>query len=213
MSLRFSATRIMGTVLPVSSLQTARSWPRSPATERKRSSGIFRNRALLDRQILPAAAMLLAGVLTGVVCSSSIHAQTSPSGKPEVAAGRPSHYAPNPMSEHAVRYYRSVWGIDAITVKSAESGELIRFTYQVLDPDKAKPLNDKKNEPSLIDPRAGIKLVVPSLEKVGQLRQSSTPEAGKMYWMAFSNKGRLVKLGDRVNVVIGNFQANGLVVE
>jgi hypothetical protein len=36
-------------------------------------------------------------------------------------------------------------------------------------------------------------LVVPSLEKLGQLRQSSTPEAGKSYWMAFSNKGRAVK--------------------
>jgi hypothetical protein len=54
--------------------------------------------------------------------------------------------------------------------------------------------------------------VVPSLEKVGQLRQSATPEAGKVYWMAFSNKGRLVKRGDRVNVVIGTFRAGGLVV-
>ena len=90
---------------------------------------------------------------------------------------------------------------------------MIRFSYRVLDPAKARPLNDQHNEPSLIDPKAGVKLVVPSLEKVGKLRQSSSPEAGKMYWMAFSNKGRLVKPGDRVNVVIGKFQANGLIVE
>jgi hypothetical protein len=31
--------------------------------------------------------------------------------------------------------------------------------------------------------------------------------------MAFSNKGRLVKRGDRVNVVIGQFRAEGLVVD
>jgi hypothetical protein len=74
-------------------------------------------------------------------------------------------------------------------------------------------LNDKKLEPSLIDPKAGVKLVVPSLEKVGQLRQSSTPQAGRSYWMAFSNKGRLVKRGDRVDVVIGQFRAQGLVVD
>lgn len=172
-----------------------------------------RDRALFDRRVLSAAPILLAGILTCGVCSSSIHAQTLPSGKSEVAAGGPSHYAPNPLSEHAVRYYRTVWGIDSITVKSAEAGDLIRFTYQVLDPDKAKTLNDKKNEPSLVDPRAGVKLVVPSLEKVGKLRQSSAPEAGKVYWMAFSNRGRFVRPGDRVNVVIGNFQANGLVVE
>jgi len=73
-------------------------------------------------------------------------------------------------------------------------------------------LNDKKLEPSLIDPAAGVKLVIPSLEKVGQLRQSSTPEAGKSYWMAFSNKGRLVKRGHRVDVVIGSFRAQGLEV-
>ena len=54
---------------------------------------------------------------------------------------------------------------------------------------------------------------MPSLEKVGQLRQSSTPETGKIYWMAFSNKGRLVKRGDHVSVVIGKFRADGLVVE
>jgi hypothetical protein len=48
---------------------------------------------------------------------------------------------------------------------------------------------------------------------VGQLRESSAPEDGKSYWMVFSNKGRLVKRGDHVNVVIGAFHANGLVID
>jgi hypothetical protein len=106
-----------------------------------------------------------------------------------------------------------VWGVDSLVLKWAESGEVIRFSYRVLDPAKAKALNDKKAEPALIDPKAGVKLVVPSLEKVGQLRQTGTPEAGKSYWMAFSNKGRLVKKGDHVDVVIGKFRAQGLVVD
>jgi len=109
--------------------------------------------------------------------------------------------------------YKLVWGVDSFTVKWTESGEIIRFSYRVLDADKARQLNDKKATPSLIDPRAGVQLVIPDLEQVGQLRQSSTPVAGKAYWMAFSNKGRLVKRGDRVNVVIGNFHADGLVVD
>jgi len=29
------------------------------------------------------------------------------------------------------------------------------------------------------------------------------PEAGKSYWMAFSNSGTLFKRGDRVDIVIG----------
>ena len=143
----------------------------------------------------------------------------SPAEKPAAAAGSstramvPRRYRAHPVSASARQYYALIWGVDTLSVKSAESGEIIRFTYRVLDPEKAKTLNDKKNEPSLIDPGAGVKLVVPSLEKVGKLRQSSTPEAGKIYWMAFSNKGRLVKPGHRVNIVIGQFRADGLEVQ
>jgi len=43
------------------------------------------------------------------------------------------------------------------------------ISYHVLDADKAKALNDKKDEPSLIDPQAGVSLVVPALEQVGQI--------------------------------------------
>jgi hypothetical protein len=94
-----------------------------------------------------------------------------------------------------------------------ESGELVRFSWRVVNPDRAEVLNDKKAAPSLIDPRAGVSLVVPTLEKVGQLRQSSEPTMGKSYWIAFSNQGRTVKRGDRVNVVIGPFHAEGLAVD
>ena len=113
----------------------------------------------------------------------------------------------------ARQYYTLNWGIDSLGVKSVESGEMIRFTYRVVDPGKAKILNDKKNEPSLIDPKAGVSLVIPSLEKIGKLRQSGTPEAGKVYWMAFSNKGRYVQPGHMVNIVIGHFRAEGLIVQ
>jgi hypothetical protein len=149
---------------------------------------------------------------TAATKSSSV-AQSSAPAKKASAVGPPTRYRPNPLSKRAELHYDLIWGVDSLKVKYAESGEMIRFSYRVLDKQKAEPLNDKKNEPSLIDPKAGVKLVVPSMEKIGKLRQSSTPEAGKMYWMAFSNKGRLVKPGDRVNVVIGKFQANGLVVE
>jgi ATP-dependent exoDNAse (exonuclease V) alpha subunit len=124
----------------------------------------------------------------------------------------PYRYRTHPVPKRAREYYSLVWGVEDFSVKAVESGEIIRFSYRVLDADKAKMLNDKKNEPSLIDPQAGIRLVVPTLEKVGQLRQSTSPEAGKVYWMAFSNKGRYVKPGHRINIVIGNFRADGLIV-
>jgi len=174
---------------------------------------------MFDLKVISSAkAILLAGVLASGTVVSSVGAQSgapaqsaTSAAKPAVAAAR---YQPNRVvPRRATMYYGAIWGVDLLRVKSVESGEIIRFSYRVLDADKAKTLNDKKIEPSLIDPQAGVSLVVPSLEKVGQLRQKSTPEADRSYWMAFSNKGRMVKRGDRVDVVIGPFRAEGLVVE
>ncbi len=168
-------------------------------------------------------------IVFALVCAflmSSLNAQSQSSSLPATAATTPptastrptsnTHQArPQParLDNHAVAYYAAVWGIEDPSVKWAEAGELIRFSYRIVDPEKAKILNDKKLEPSLIDPQAHVKLVVPSMDNVGMLRQTSTPEAGKSYWMAFSNSGRPVKRGDRVDVVIGSFHAAGLIVE
>lgn len=122
-------------------------------------------------------------------------------------------YRPERFAGRAGTYYRLVWGIDSLSVKSAEAGEVIRFSYEVLDASKAKVLNDKRIEPSLIDEDAHVKLVVPLMDKVGKLRQSTPPESGKTYWMLFSNKGGYVKRGDKVNIVIGDFRADALTVD
>ena len=158
-------------------------------------------------------AMLLAGVLASSILVSPAGAQSAASAANPGAPVHSPYLQPNRFSRRAELHYGLVWGVDSLSVKWTESGEVIRFAYRVKDANKARVLNDKKVEPSLIDLRAGVKLVVPSLEKVGQLRQSSTPVEGKSYWMAFSNRGRLVKRGDRVSVVIGQFRADGLVVE
>ena len=164
---------------------------------------------------LLATGVLLLGALENLPAQTpqptAPPAQTHAPGKPVSATVRTNLARHVPM--HAQMYYQGVWGVDSLTVKYTESGEMIRFSYRVVDPEKAATLNDKKAEPSLIDPQAGVKLVVPQMEKIGKLRQSSTPIAGKQYWMAFSNSGRRVRPGDRVDIVIGSFHANGLVVE
>ncbi len=158
--------------------------------------------------------MLLAGVLaSGILVFAEVNQSTPASGNSPAATAAPYGHRPAKFPLRATAYFGLVWGVDSLRVKYVESGEIIKFTYRVLDPDKAKALNDKKAEPALYDAAAGVSLVVPSLEKVGQLRQSSTPIEGRAYWMAFSNRGRRVKPGDRVSVVIGQFRADGLVVE
>jgi hypothetical protein len=169
---------------------------------------------MIDRNmILKTTSMLLAGVLASGILVLRAGAQSAaPAAKPSVTPTS-TRFRPDRFAGRAGTYYKLIWGVDSLGVRTAESGEIVRFTYRVLDADKAKALNDKKFEPSLIDPQAGVKLVVPSLEQVGQLRQSAPPEAGKIYWMAFSNSGRRVKHGDHVNIVIGQFHADGLVVD
>jgi hypothetical protein len=160
-----------------------------------------------------AKAMLLAGVLAGSILVSPARAQPAGERATSAAPQAPNRFRSNRISQRANTYYGLVWGVDALSVKWMESGELIRFSYRVVNAEQAKILNDKKSEPRLIAPRAGVSLVVPTLDKVGQLRQSSTPIEGRLYWVAFSNRGRRVKRGDLVDVVIGQFRAQGLVVE
>jgi hypothetical protein len=166
-----------------------------------------------------ALVLLLAGLWTAQAAlgqAGPAPAGSTPAAKPAAAAkpaGPPTRYLPNRFAGRAGMYYKTVWGIDSLSVKWAESGELVRFTWRVVDVERAKALNDKKAEPSLEDPQAGVSLVVPVLEKVGQLRQTAAPQVGRSYWVAFSNAGRRVKPGDRVNVVIGPFRADNLTVD
>ena len=149
------------------------------------------------------------------LCGSLTVAQSAQQPSPPVQSA-PAVGQPRVMkhsSQRETMYYEGMWGVDSLRVKLAESGELVRFNYRVLYPERAAALNDKKAEPALIDPQAGVQLVVPQMEKVGRLRQSSTPKAGMVYWMAFSNPTRAVKRGDRVDIVIGQFRASNLIVE
>jgi hypothetical protein len=167
--------------------------------------------AFRSHSLLP---ILLVGIFAAATLGSGQNAPstTSPA-KATAPAGSPNHYAPNRIPRREVEVSTAVWGVDSFSVKSVESGELIRFTYRVVNGDRAKVLNDKKNEAYLISQDKHVKLIVPSLEKVGQLRQSSTPIQGNTYWMAFSNPGRPVKPGDRVDIEIGQFHVQGLLVQ
>ena len=175
-----------------------------------------RNVKMLKRAILhshrPLVAILFASSVVFSGAQSAPPQTSQNAGKPVPAPAWQGSQV-NRLSRRAEMYYETAWGVGELHVKSTESGELIRFTYRVVDPEKATALNDKKAEPELIDTQAGVKLVVPEMEKVGKLRQSSTPKVGMNYWMAFSNPTRAVRRGHRVDVIIGHFRANGLIVE
>ncbi|HEY6095067.1 MAG TPA: hypothetical protein VIU93_08980 [Gallionellaceae bacterium] len=183
---------------------------------------------MYQRMKLSAAVRPLAWLIAGGMIVATAMAQSAPeqAASPEArgasaAANVPaaaekrkiSPYSPVHPPGSAKDYYLSVWGVDSLLVRQTASGNLIRFSYRVTDPARAQALGDKHATPFLFGQRSKAVLHIPVMDKIGQLRQSGAAEAGKEYWMVFSNKGNLVKPGDRVDVVIGSFHADGLTVE
>jgi hypothetical protein len=109
-------------------------------------------------------------------------------------------------------YMKRKWGVELLFVRETSANYMLEFRYKVLDSNKAKPLFERQTKPVLTHVRTGAKLIVPTPAKTGALRNSNPPKTGKVYWMFFANPGKLVKPGDRVNIDIGNFHANDLVV-
>lgn len=157
----------------------------------------------------------------GVVLASGAWAQGAAmpavASAPTAAAAAPVHRSAasrqQKESTKARNHYVTAWGIDKMKVSYTASGNLIRFSYRVSEPERAKVLGDKRFTPYMVSPRHGAVLQVPVMDKVGMLRQAAVPQAGQEYWMVFSNKGNLVRPGDRVSVLIGSFHADGLMVE
>jgi hypothetical protein len=143
-------------------------------------------------------------------------------GSPHAAASQAAHtpvghkkspYKPESLTRSARLYYDITLGVADMKVHRTNAGNLIRFSYRVTDPEKVMALNDRQATPYLIGHTSHAMLQVPVMDKVGPLRQATRPEVDKEYWMVFSNKGDVVKVGERVSVVVGTFRVDGLRVE
>jgi len=110
-------------------------------------------------------------------------------------------------------YMKRQWGVEVLYVRTTAAGYMLEFRYKVLDPEKAKPLFERQTKPMLTHVETGSKFVVPTPAKTGALRNSNPPLANHTYWMFFANPGKLVKPGEHVNVEIGDFVAERLVVQ
>jgi hypothetical protein len=170
--------------------------------------------------IQDAKRMLLSCALVGVLAGPALteHLRAMAASAPTASAVAPPVAAvrlrPSSVTnDRQVTLLRRLWGIDDVHVRSTASGALVRFSYRVVSADKAKILNSKDATPYLVDEQHGLALQVPVMEQVGQLRQVAAPQDGRDYWMAFSNKGRYLKPGNHVTLIVGNLRINGLVVE
>jgi hypothetical protein len=160
------------------------------------------------RQARTLTTTLLAGLLAASLGLPVARAQ----------AARPPRSMAKPVTSaswHARRgpYFQRNWGVDIVGVRRVSSGYMLRFNYRVVDPGRASALTDHKSRPYLIDEATGTALAVPAMENIGELRQVAPLETNRTYFIIFGNPGGLVKRGGRVTLVIGNFRAEGLVVD
>jgi hypothetical protein len=99
------------------------------------------------------------------------------------------------------------WGVKIVAARLSAADIMIDVRYQIVDPEKAKPLFARKIKPYAIIEKTGAKVGVPQASKVGSLRQRpETVEKDKIYFVFFSNPGRSLKSGDTISVVIGDFK-------
>ncbi len=103
------------------------------------------------------------------------------------------------------------WGVEVVALRLTGANYMLDFRYKVLNPEKAAELFERANKPVLIHHPSGARLEVPRPAKTGPLRPTNPPEAGRIYFMFFSNPG-VVHSGDEVTVKIGEFEAD-IVVE
>jgi len=182
-----------------------------------------RNRARPERRALPfhqhirlcelSFAVLFAGAVTFLLClASPVPAQTAAQDPGAGEADAPKAI-PAPRHPREMTYMKRKWGVEILFVRETAAGQMLEFRYKVLDPEKARALFVRKTKPVLTDVKSGIQLAVPAPAKTGALRNSDVPIADRTYWMFFSNTARLVKAGDRVNIQIGDFLVEGLIVQ
>lgn len=108
------------------------------------------------------------------------------------------------------------WGIQVEGLRLTAEGHMCDFRFKVIDASKAAPLLDRRQPASLLNETTGILTHVPSMPRVGQLRQTvklGKPAEGKTYFVFFANPGKLIKPGQKATVTIGDFVLPGLVVQ
>lgn len=175
-------------------------------TTRRVASGRGVGRALQKAAAAFVAASWAAAALAAPPATGAAAAGAGPAA-PSLKSAYPA------LGERGRMYYARRYGVDELKVRSISSGSSLEFRYRVTDPRKAHPLGDQRSKPYLFDLKSGKRLPVSTLERLGELRQTATLEQGREYWMIFANPGRLVKPGERVDVVAGTIRVSGLTVE
>jgi hypothetical protein len=154
---------------------------------------LISNRSRIPRIFFPIAVWTLVGLWAPCLCTSAAE---------EVQPGHPALSEPEKKA-----------GIKIVSLRPTGGGQMLDLRFQVLDSETAKAALDKNKKAYLLDDKTGKTLPVP-VTKAGPMRQTTLkPEAGRIYFILFSNPSRMVKDGGSVSLVIGDFRKDGIMVD
>jgi hypothetical protein len=158
--------------------------------------------------------IFLKGSLLALVIGAFLAApDASATGETEEANSSATSAAPQAPHPREKTLMKRQWGVEVMFVRQTSAGYMLEFRYKVLDPEKAKPLFERRSKPTLTHVESGATFIVPTPPKTGALRNSNPPIADHTYWMFFANPAKFVKPGDLVTIEIGDFVARNIVVE
>jgi len=160
----------------------------------------------------PLAGLLAGGLALTAVLGAASEARAADL-KTSVSLASTGASPEGPRHPREKTHLKRRWGVDVMDVRETAGGYMLEFRYKVLDARKARPLFERQTKPVLTHTESGAKLIVPVPATTGALRNSNEPVAGRVYWMFFSNPGKLVRPGHHVSVEIGDFRADGLLVQ
>lgn len=130
-------------------------------------------------------------------------------------------------SPQAVAEMESTWGFRIERVSVTAGGGLVDVRYVVTNPERAAQalgasaaghgdVNDDviRNSPLLIDESTGIGVLESDMHQMGRVRlKRLDPDAGRAYFILFSNTGSSFDRGDSVTFAIGDQRLEHLRVE
>ncbi len=86
---------------------------------------MLNHNVLMSSKLTRLAVLLTSGLGMASACAQETGDKVSPPAGNSVVAGNPSRYRPNRFSKRATSHYGLIWGVDSLSVKWVESGEII----------------------------------------------------------------------------------------
>ena len=106
------------------------------------------------------------------------------------------------------------WGVAEFNVRLTAVNSMLDIRYRVVDKKKAEPLFVRKDLPYIRHEKSGNTFGIPASPKIGFMRQAPKfIKDGRVYFFLVANPGRYIKKGDLITIIMGDMNAEHIIVQ